>query len=60
MTTEIQLTILGAVLITASVILLVVSLCSEPESRARFRANWWALVLVYFGLSFLLSGKLLD
>lgn len=53
------LTVAGVVLTIVSVILLVVSVLAEPESRRRFLANWWALVFVYVGVVFMLTGELL-
>jgi hypothetical protein len=52
-------TILGGVLVGGCIPLLAVSLYAEPESRARFLANWWAITLAYFGTVFMFTGQLI-
>jgi hypothetical protein len=53
------MTYLGATLTAACIPLLAVSLYAEPESRARFLANWWAITLAYFGTVFMFTGELI-
>jgi hypothetical protein len=52
------LVIVGATLTAGSFALLGVSLYAVPESRLRYRANWWALTCAYFGVVLMLSAGL--
>jgi hypothetical protein len=53
------LIVVGAILTAACIPLLAVSLYAEPESHTRFRANWWAITLAYFGVVLMLSTALI-
>lgn len=47
-------------LIAACVVLFVVSLRLPLDSRARFLANWWAVVSAYFALVAFCTGELIN
>lgn len=53
------LTLVGAVLTGASVALCAVAHRATPDTRAQFLATWWAVVCVWFGIVFMLTGALL-
>jgi hypothetical protein len=52
-------TLAGAILTAGCIPLLAVSLYAEPESYVRYRANWWAITLAYFGTVFMFTGQLI-
>lgn len=51
---------IGLVLMIAGIVLFVAGFAHDTDSRIRWRMNWWAITLIYFGITACLTSKLLE